>query len=74
MITCQEAATICNKSQYREAGLKEQWQLWVHLIACRKCASFSRKNKELTSLCEKASLKALTPEEKAAMKERLGNS
>lgn len=74
MISCEEAATVCNKAQYREASLKARLQLWMHLMACSRCATFSRKNKELTGLCQKASLKALTPQEKKAMKERIRNS
>lgn len=74
MISCEEAATICTKSQYKEAGLGERTQLWLHLLVCKACASFSRKNRELTRACEQAALKALTPQEKAVMKERLKRS
>ena len=74
MISCEKAALICNKTQYREAGLKERWQLWLHLLVCKTCASFSNNNKKLTDLCNQASLKALSPDEKAAMKERLDKS
>lgn len=74
MISCDEAATICNKTQYDEAGLKERLQLWLHLLVCKPCAGFSRKNRQLTRLCERAALKGLTPREKAAMKERMKES
>lgn len=74
MISCQKAAQICNKSQYQEAGTKERWQLWLHLLVCKTCASFSRNNRKLTELCDQASLKALSPDEKANMKKRLDQS
>jgi hypothetical protein len=74
MISCDKAAHICNKSQYREASLKERWQLWLHILVCKTCASFSHRNKRLTKLCDNASLKVLSPEEKAAMKKRLNQS
>ena len=74
MISCEKATTICCKTQYREAGFRERLQLWFHLLSCRQCAAFSRKNRALTEVCRKASIKHLSPEEKAAMKERLKTS
>ena len=74
MISCEQAATICNKAQYSEASRKERWQLWMHLVVCKTCTRFSRKNKQLTQLCEKASLSGFTPQEKAALKERMKQS
>ncbi|WP_445381407.1 hypothetical protein [Robiginitalea sp. IMCC43444] len=71
MITCEKAANICNKSQYREAGFLERIQLGLHLLICKTCAGFSSKNKQLTNLCKQAHLRALPEREKAEMKRRL---
>jgi hypothetical protein len=71
MITCDEASIICSKSQYREAGPGERLRLWMHLFVCKRCAAFSKKNRELTQLCSRASLKTLSPEEKDRLKARL---
>lgn len=70
-ISCDEAVIICNKSQYREAGFWEKVRLTLHLMYCKNCNQFSRKNKQLTSLCLKAQLHALTDREKTELKERI---
>ena len=73
MISCDEAAHICNKTQYKEASLLEKIKLRLHVVVCATCAQFAKKNKQLTSLCEKANLQALSQPEKEQMKERLRN-
>lgn len=71
MTTCEQAMTICSKSQYREAGRMERFRLWLHLLVCKSCAHLSRKNRKLTDLCQQAPLRQLTTDEKDAMKRRL---
>lgn len=71
MTPCEKAATICNKTQYREATFIEKMKLQFHLLMCKTCASFSKKNSEFTSLCEKANLQTLSEQEKNEMKEKL---
>lgn len=73
MMSCEQAMTICSKSQYREAGRFERFRLWLHLRFCESCARFSRKNRKLTDLCRQAPLRQLTADEKDAMKRRLRN-
>ncbi len=71
MISCDEATVICNKSQYDEATIIEKIKLQFHVLYCSTCASFIKKNTQLTSLCKKANLKTLTAAEKIAMKREL---
>lgn len=71
MISCEEAAHICNKKQYKEASWKERIQLFMHLVVCKTCSAFSRKNTNLTTLCDKAEMPSLTAQEKLEMKKRL---
>ena len=71
MISCEEAAHICSRKQYKEASCKERVQLFLHILICRTCASFSRKNTQLTNLCNKAKLQSLTSVEKERMKKRI---
>lgn len=71
MISCEKAAIISNKKQYNEATFGERFNLWLHLLICKICAKFQKKNKQLTSLCDKADLKVLSSEDKAKMKEQL---
>ena len=71
MISCEKAALICNKTQYREATFMEKLKLKLHLFMCKNCPQFSRKNTKLTSLCEQAGLKSLSEADKQKMKELL---
>ncbi|PIF00787.1 MAG: hypothetical protein CR994_03800 [Maribacter sp.] len=71
MISCEEAAIICNKKQYKEATFTEKIKLAWHLTICKACSRFSRKNSRLTSLCNKAILHCLPEEEKVKMKKEL---
>lgn len=71
MISCEKAATICNKIQYKEATFMEKIKLTFHLFICKTCSEFTKKNKELTSLCDKANLHSLSEKEKVDMKEKI---
>ncbi|WP_136465089.1 hypothetical protein [Flagellimonas onchidii] len=70
-ISCEEAAHICNKSQYKEAGLWEIIKLKWHIFMCKTCAKFSKQNTTFTSLCDRAGLNVLTETEKEEMKKDL---
>ena len=71
MISCDEAAIICNKKQYKEATFTEKIKLVMHLLICKTCSKFSKKNVKLTSLCEKAPLHSLSEKDKVIMKKDL---
>ena len=71
MISCKEAAIICNKSQYREASFIEKLKLELHILMCKACNQYVKKNTKLTNLCRKAPLKGLTEAEKEAIKENI---
>ncbi len=71
MISCEKAALICNKIQYREATFMEKMKLKFHLLLCKNCPEFSRRNTQLTTLCQKAHLKSLTQKDKRRMKQLL---
>ena len=71
MISCQEAAVICNKAQYREASFLEILKLKFHVLICKTCSKYTKKNTKLTSLCDQARLKALSEKEKLEMKQKL---
>ena len=69
MISCEKAAKICDKAQYKEASLGERIKLKFHLFICKTCAKHSKDNTKLTSLCNQARLAVLSDEEKKSMKE-----
>lgn len=71
MISCDEAAIICNKAQYNEATFFEKMKLKLHVFICGPCASFTKKNTAFSTLCEKASLQGLSEKEKLKMKKKL---
>ncbi|EAR02154.1 glycine dehydrogenase [Maribacter sp. HTCC2170] len=71
MISCDEAAIICNKKQYKEATFIEKIKLMFHILICKTCSKFSKKNSELTSLCDKAPLHSIPEKEKVEMKKEL---
>ncbi len=71
MISCDEAAVICNKSQYKEASLSEKLKLKLHMLFCSTCAVFSKKNKQLTSLMDKARIYVMSDLEKKALKNKI---
>ena len=71
MISCEEARLICHKTQYKDASFLETLKLKLHLLICKACSAFSRKNTKLTTLCEEATLHVLSDKEKIRMKERL---
>ncbi len=71
MISCEEAAIICNKTQYKEASFIEKIKLKVHIVICAACSKYVRKNTKLTELCAKAPLHGLSENEKNTLRKRL---
>jgi hypothetical protein len=49
-ITCDEATTICDKSQYNEASLTEKIQLNWHIFRCKICSIYVKQNRKMTNL------------------------
>jgi hypothetical protein len=74
MNSCEKAAIICNKAQYNEATLVEKIKLKLHIFICQKCSRFSKKNGELTHLCNKARLENLSEKDKQDLKEVLSKT
>jgi hypothetical protein len=52
-LSCNEATTICDKSQYNEASFFEKVKLSLHLLLCKKCGMYSKHNGILTKCFEK---------------------
>ncbi len=71
MISCEEAAVICNKSQYKEASLSEKFKLKMHMLFCRTCAVLSKKNRQLTTLMGKARIYLMSDSEKDILKKKI---
>lgn len=50
MINCDEATSICNKSQYCEASFSDKLRLGIHNFLCKKCKLYSEQNTFMTKL------------------------
>ena len=79
-ITCNDAALICNKSQYKESSFLEKVKLNLHIISCKVCKQFVKQNsllskifKQQTTLCKEEYFK-MSFEDKEALKEELKNA
>lgn len=70
-LKCNEAAHVCDKSQYKEVGFWDKISLRVHLIMCQLCRDYSKKNVKLTETINSADIKTLCSEEKHRLKTRL---
>jgi hypothetical protein len=68
---CEEANHVCDKNQYKEAGLLEKIRLTFHLIYCRACRKYSSRNSKLSKAIERSDLKTLDQNDKQVMKEVL---
>ncbi|CAL67827.1 hypothetical protein [Christiangramia forsetii] len=62
-VDCSEAATCCDKAQYEEADFLEKIKLTIHLMFCKTCRKFSKRNSKLTNLMQESKLETC-PEEK----------
>ncbi len=56
IINCDEATTICDKSQYKEASFSELVKLNWHILTCKICNLYSKQNRKMTSLFKMKSL------------------
>ena len=52
IITCDEATTICDKTQYGEASLFEKLKLQLHFLKCKICARYTKQNALMTKICD----------------------
>lgn len=50
IISCDEATTICDKSQYGEATLFEKIKLNFHFLLCKICGLYAKQNGKMTKV------------------------
>lgn len=70
-LDCEEALKFCDKSEYKETNLSNRIRLKVHLLLCESCRKYHEKNRKLSLLMTRASLKTCTLEEKEMFKMKL---
>jgi len=74
-ITCDEATTICDKSQYGAVSIMELIKLRFHFLGCKICALYTKQNTLLSKILNKNkggdAICSLTAEEKEKMRKEL---
>tara|TARA_B100000809_G_C15132490_1_gene529105 strand:- start:731 stop:991 length:261 start_codon:yes stop_codon:yes gene_type:complete len=74
-ITCDEATTICDKSQYGKASLVEVIKLRIHFLGCKFCALYTKQNNLLSKILNLNkggnAICSMTEEEKELMRRQL---
>jgi len=76
-ITCNEATTICDKSQYKEASFNEKIKLNLHFLTCEICRLYTKQNNKMSRLFKTNSLdckrriNCLSEADKEVLKEQL---
>ncbi|AXT19177.1 hypothetical protein D7030_13860 [Flavobacteriaceae bacterium AU392] len=70
-LECSNANHICDKNQYREASLWEKIILSLHLLHCKACRAYTKKNNALTKLTKNPKVETMPASSKKGLKERL---
>ena len=67
-LTCDEATTICDKNQYKEASFLDRIKLSFHFISCKFCKRYTKHN-NLISLIIKGNKESLCQQKKHHLSE-----
>ena len=70
-VECHEANHLCDKNQYQEATFWEKIKLNIHLIYCRMCREYTKRNIKLTKRVKDPRVKAISSSDRSMLKERL---
>lgn len=70
-LNCDEANSICDKSQYNEASFFEKIKLTIHLIYCSACRLYSKNNAKLTNCIGKSQVKCIDESKKNEIKQKI---
>ena len=65
---CNEAAHICDKSQYNESSVLEKIKLYTHILYCLTCRTYVKANKRLSLLIKKSQVTCLDKKNKESLK------
>ncbi|MEE9349713.1 MAG: hypothetical protein V3U80_06670 [Flavobacteriaceae bacterium] len=75
LIKCNEATSICDKTQYGEASRFDKIRLLLHNFLCHRCKLYSEQNKLMTKIFkvnkEKCTEHKLCTSDKEAMQDAL---
>lgn len=68
-LSCDEAQHCCDKTQYNEANLFEKIKLNIHLIYCKACRTYTKKNSKLTKVLSRNKSESMENSEKKSLEE-----
>ncbi len=71
VLACDEATTVCDKNQYKEASGWEKIRLIVHLIYCRACRKYTTRNTKLTKVMKESNVRTFDKASKKEIEELL---
>ncbi len=50
MVKCDEATSICDKNQYKEASFFDKVRLSIHNFLCHRCRLYTKQNAIITKI------------------------
>lgn len=68
---CNKNIHICDRSQYKETGFLENMRMNIHILICKVCRDYSKRNGKLTKTIKSAKIRTLPPEQKEVLKNTL---
>tara|TARA_R110002074_G_scaffold188878_1_gene354627 strand:- start:158 stop:424 length:267 start_codon:yes stop_codon:yes gene_type:complete len=68
IIRCEDANHVCDKSQYKESSFLEKFKLNIHLLYCKACRKYSKKNSKLSSVISNSMVTCMSKENKECLK------
>jgi len=68
-LECHEANHLCDKNQYKETSFLERVRLIIHLIYCKACREYTKRNVKLTKLINNPKVNTLEESQKECLKE-----
>ncbi len=66
-VPCDTAQHTCDKSQYNEASLIEKIKLSIHLVYCKACQTYTKKNNNLSKLMKDKKVQTMKSDEKDSL-------
>jgi hypothetical protein len=67
-INCDEAKSICDKSQYNESTFWERFRLNIRYVYCHITRSYVQRNKKLTNLMSDKNVACMNSQSKTELK------
>lgn len=67
-LKCHESNHLCDKNQYKDTTFWEKVKLTIHLIYCRACRQYTKRNVQLTKLIKNPKVRTLEESQRNAIK------